>query len=369
MTLGHYPVMTLEEAKQAHLDNMRVLAQDKDLMTHRKEELEAQVTAANSGFGDVAGEWLKHKLSNKDSMPANSTIASWERDIKLASQAWGNRPISEITPKMVITLCAQLQETRIETGRRVKSTVQRIFTYAIGHGLMDSNPALAITGLLLTAPTRHQPAITSPPQFGKLLRDIDTLHDCNERTALQLLTLLFTRSGDMCAMKWSDIDFNAAQWTLAPQKGQGRSDMVDSLIIPLPRQAIAILRNQQQHTGEYEYVFHSKTRQVAAHMGKQNLSLHLKKLSNGVWAGKHVPHGFRASAITMIQEQLKYPQNLPDMQSGHKVRDGNGTAYNRVKFIDERTIMMQDWADYQDQLKAGTVVIRANFKQKALALG
>lgn len=71
----------------------------------------------------------------------------------------------------------------------------------------------------------------------------------------------------------------------------------------------------------------------------------------------------------MIQEQLKYEKYLPDMQSGHAIKDNNGTAYNRVQFVEERTVMMKEWADYQDKLRAGTTVIRANFKQQVKAFG
>lgn len=252
-------------------------------------------------------------------------------------------------------------------GKRLKNTCERIFKYACGRDYMTTNPAKDIE-IRTTKATKHQPAITNPIQFGKLLRDIDALDESNERAALQLMALLFTRSGDMCAMKWSDIDFEGAQWTLAPQKGQGRSDMVDSLIIPLPKQAIAILREQQQRTGSHEYVFYSSTHK-AQHINKQRLSATLNKLDNGSWAGKHVPHGFRASAITMIQEQLKYEKYLPDMQSGHAIKDNNGTAYNRVQFVEERTKMMNEWADYQDALKAEKTIIRANFKQQVKRLG
>lgn len=65
----------------------------------------------------------------------------------------------------------------------------------------------------------------------------------------------------------------------------------------------------------------------------------------------HTPHGFRASAITMIQEQLNYPKYLPDSQAGHKTKDSNGEAYSRMTYLNERTEMMQAWADYLDELK------------------
>lgn len=363
ITLGQYPVMTLREAKQAHLDNLRVLAHGHDPIAHREQALKAQEVIADSGFSDVAEAWKKQQVSDK----AASTIKSYERDIKIATAAFKNMPVNQITKKMMTELCASVQEKHIERGKRLKNTCERIFKYACGRDYVTINPAKDIE-IRTTKATKHQPAIINPIQFGKLLRDIDALDDSNERAALQLLALLFTRSGDMSAMKWSDIDLEGAQWTLTPQKGQGRSDMVDSLIIPLPTQAIAILREQQQRTGSHEYVFYSSTHK-AQHINKQRLSATLNTLNNGVWAGKHVPHGFRASAITMIQEQLKYEKHLPDMQSGHAIKDNNGTAYNRVKFIDERTAMLQAWADYQDALKAGKAVIHANFKQQVKRLG
>ena len=363
ITVGQYPVMTLREAKQAHLDNLRVLAQGHDPIAYREQALKAQEVIANSGFADVANAWLKQQASDK----AASTVKSYERDIEIAKTEFKNIPVNQITKKMMTELCASVQEKHIERGKRLKNTCERIFKYACGRDYMTTNPAKDIE-IRTTKATKHQPAITNPIQFGKLLRDIDALDESNERAALQLMALLFTRSGDMCAMKWSDIDFEGAQWTLAPQKGQGRSDMVDSLIIPLPKQAIAILREQQQRTGSQEYVFYSSTHK-AQHINKQRLSATLNKLDNGSWAGKHVPHGFRASAITMIQEQLKYEKYLPDMQSGHAIKDNNGTAYNRVKFVEERTRMMTDWANYQDALKAEKTIIRANFKQQVKRLG
>ena len=233
ITVGQYPVMTLREAKQAHLDNLRVLAQGHDPITHREQALKAQEVIANSGFADVAEAWVALRVSDK----APSTIKSYKRDIAIATAEFKNMPVNQITRKMIIELCTSVQEKHTERGKRVRSTCERIFNHARDCEYMDSNPASDIE--LPTAPTKHQPAITNPIQFGKLLRDINALDESNERAALQLMALLFTRSGDMCAMKWSDIDFEGAQWTLAPQKGQGRSDMVDSLIIPLPKQAIA----------------------------------------------------------------------------------------------------------------------------------
>lgn len=363
MTIGQYPAMKLEQARQAHNDNMRLLAQSIDPITYREQERLAQAAAINNGFTSVADSWLEHMTSNKNNMPSLSAIAEWQRQLAFAIKAWGNMPVKAITTPMVLSLCRAIQKDRIETGRRVRSLCERVFAHAIGNGLLDMNPAMQVKGLLLTPSKNHMPALETPLPFGQLIRDIDQLPDNDERTALQLMALLFTRSSDMCEAKWTDIDFNSKQWTLKPKKGRGRSDMVDSLIIPLPAQAVAILKSQYDKTGMYDYVFYNHRRKTKPYLDKQRLNLAINSIKDGYYINKHVPHGFRASAITMIQEQLKIANYLPDMQSGHAVKDSNGTAYNRAKFIEERTEMMQAWADYQDELRAGTSLIRANFKQ------
>nr|QJS05816.1 phage integrase [Psychrobacter sp.] len=363
MTLGEYPYMTLEQARAAHTANMSLLSQSIDPMTHREQQRIAQAAAMNNGFVDVANQWLADKTSNKNNMPALKTVKEWHRLIGFAVNEWGKTPVKDITPPMVLELCRKLQSDKIETGKRVRSMCERIFAFAVGKGLIKNNPAFEVKGLMLTSQTTHQHAITTPVPFAQLLKDIDALKDSNERTALQLIALLFTRGGDTVAAKWCDIDFEAAQWTLTPQKGQSRSDMVDELIIPLPAQAIAILKCQYEKTGMYEHVFHTHRTRKTKHTNIEKLSVTLSTMKDGYYKGKHVPHGFRASALTMIQEQLSYAHHLPDIQLGHTVKDNNGAAYNRAKFITERTEMLQKWADYQDELRTGTSLIRANFKQ------
>lgn len=359
MTIGQYPAITLDQARQAHAENMRLLAQNIDPITHREQQHKAQANAIDNSFKNVVDSWLNFMTSNKNNPPSQSAIYNWKRLLRYAVEAWGDKPINEIDTPMVLELCLGIQKNYIQTGTRVRGMCERVFAYAIGAGMIKVNPALQVKGLLMTNKAKHQPAITNPIEFGKLLKDIYAMDDSHERTALQLLALLFTRISDMCEAKWSDIDLDNGVWSLQPKKGRGRSDMVESLIIPLPTQAIDILKKQHIKTGLHEYVFYNHRRQNNPFLDRHRINLALTECG---YTGKHVPHGFRASAITMIQEQLKYPKYLPDMQSGHKLKDNNGEAYSRVKFLDERTAMMQKWADYLDKLRAGENVIHASFK-------
>ena len=367
MTIGQYPAISLEQARTAHSANVALLAQSIDPMMHREQEYQAKIASMNNTVAAVAKSWLAHSIEIQK--PKVSTLKTWTHGVKLVIKEWGNTPVKDVTTPMVLSFCKSIQVKHIDTGRRMRSMCDRIFGFAIVQGYMSVNPAKDISSYLSSAPVQNHDAIVSPVPFAKLLRDIDALPDNNDRTALQLVALLFTRVGDMCAMKWSDIDFDAAQWMLTPQKGVGRGDMVNELIIPLPKQAIAILERQREKTGAYEHVFHNHRKQKNLYMNSSRLSDTLRNMKNGYYKGKHVPHGFRASALTMLQEQLGYPNHLADAALGHAVKDINGAAYNRAKFIEQRRDMMAAWADYIDQLKVGNTIIRADFKAKAQKLG
>ena len=123
--------------------------------------------------------------------------------------------------------------------------------------------------------------------------------------------------------------------------------MVASLVVPLPAQAIELLQGLHEQTGHTDYVFYNNRR-------KEKFE-HQQQLNKFLWRlgykDVHTPHGFRASARTLMVEQLGVSETLIELQLGHNVRDANGRAYNRVTMIDKRRDMMQKWADYLDQLR------------------
>lgn len=370
MTIGTYPYTTLAQARVKHTENMVLLDQMIDPIAQRDADHKAKIQELTHGFGDVARQWIEKE---SDGM-SKQTLTGWERSVQSGIDAWGKDiPIKNITRSMVLKLCEDVSKDTPATAKRMAGVYKRIFSHALMRELVDINPAAEIAGQLKTNKVVHQPAIIKPMPFGKLLRDIDAMPHTHERTALQLIALLFARVGDMSAAKWSDIDFDAAQWTLIPEKSGSRTDMVDELVVPLPKQAIALLKEQYKQTGHREYVFHNqrRVRRIGngPYLNSAKISRKLGLINDGRYKGVHVPHGFRASALTMLQEQLGYPNHLADAALGHAVKDTNGAAYNRAKFIAERTEMMQAYADYLDELKTGNTVIHASFKAKAQKLG
>lgn len=381
MTLGQYPALTLEQARRVYNDNMSMLAQMLDPITQRDNERTKQAAAINNTFQAVADDWLSELTDNPDHQPATSTLRNVHNYLRPLTDAFGKLPVSEITTQQVLALCRDIQREYVHKGNRVKHMAQRIFAHAVLKGLIEYNPVTQLSGAKALKPTRtkHHASLTDPKDFAVLLRDIDGLSDKHvyNKPILKLLTLTFARVGDICAMKWADIDLNAKQWAFRPQKGQRREDMVESLVVPLAPQAIAIIGRMQSLTGGHDYVFHNPKRKKGPYQDPQlvNKVLNDPSMNSGGigvnYEGRgykevHTPHGFRASAKTMLMERLGYDELLTEIQLGHQMLNKYGKAYNRMQAVPERTRMMTEWANYLDDIKAGKFdnVIHASFKQQ-----
>ena len=226
-------------------------------------------------------------------------------------------------------------------------------------------------GTLRSHNPSHQPAITEPEQFAKLLNDIDQLDDTSQlynKRILQLLALTFVRIGDLCSMQWADINWLTKEWKFQPQKAGHRADMVANLVIPLATQAIEILKQMQELTGDKDYVFYNERRRKAPYHHRQEINkvLNSDLMNDGKgYKGIHSPHGFRSSAKTMLMERLGYDELITELALGHAMLNQYGRAYNRMEGLDQRKIMMKEWANYLDDLRAGKFdnVIYPNFKQ------
>lgn len=154
-------------------------------------------------------------------------------------------------------------------------------------------------------------------------------------------------------MKWADIDLVNKQWAFRPQKAGRRVDMTD-LVIPLSAQVVSILEGMKAKTGEYDYVFYNPKRkhQKYTHQQEINKVLNSEMMNEGKsYKGIHSPHGFRASAKTMLMERLGYDELITELQLGHRMVNSYGNAYARMDMLEQRIKMMDEWGIYLDKLK------------------
>ncbi|MFW2177911.1 MULTISPECIES: tyrosine-type recombinase/integrase [unclassified Moraxella] len=354
ISLGVYPSISLARAGELWQEYTELLSKNIDPKSHR-EQVKQNIIDENRNTFDYFSQCYFKTI---ESTLADNTINRKRNHIALLCSYLGDMPISEISSPKMLEVLLDIQQHSLQANgvptqkaERCASIASDIFTYAITRGHCINNPAMLMKSQLDKPRYGHRPAIIKPLAFGQLLRDIESIAnkvDANTITSLRLLPLLFVRNGDLRHMKWGDIDFEESKWRFQPMKGKGRENMVHEMVVPLSKQAIEILKHHYQFTGHTDYVFHSTSAKKKGVISDVTANNHLKELG---YKDIHCVHGFRASAKTMLQEQLKYPAVIVEMGLGHITKDQNGTAYGRFEFLDDRIEMMQTWADYLDALR------------------
>jgi integrase len=169
--------------------------------------------------------------------------------------------------------------------------------------------------------------------------------------------MLFLRPGELRHARWSEFDLDRSEWAIPALRMKARKQ--EKLtgkphFVPLPRQAVAILKDLEKLTGRPDgYVFRGE-RDHDRPMSDSTVNAALRAL--GFAADKVTGHGFRATARTLLAEELGFRTEVIEAQLAHAVRDANGRAYNRTEFIGERKVMMQKWANFLEQIQVGRKV-------------
>ena len=365
ISIGIYPSISYARACEVWREYEDLLSKGIDPKLHREEIKKIIISKTKNSFNHFAWEYF----DSLDKTQKSNTLIRKKGRLELICSYIGNEPISEISSPRMLEIFLDIQAKTLNKDGKPTDKAERcagiasdVFVYAGARGFCSSNPAALIKSQLAKSSYGHRPAITKPKELAKLLRDIETIEgDPNTINSLRLLALLFVRNGDLRRMRWADLDLEAGRWTLKPLKGQGKVNMVKDMVVPLPRQAVAILRAQQKINGHTKFVFYSETAKKHQIISDATANKRLKDLG---YKDIHCAHGFRATAKTILQEQLKYPLVLVEMALGHTTKDPNGTAYGRFEYIDDRSEMMQNWADYLDALREGrdTAKFRADVK-------
>ena len=347
LSLGVYPLVSLEEARRRCDEGRRLLATGIDPSQHRKIEKQRHAVKSSTSFEAVSREWYEKHSPVWASGHSTRVLRLFERDI----WPWlRNRPITEIAAPELLTTVRRIEARGAgETAHRALSTCGQVFRYAVATGRAERDPSGDLRGALAPIQGGHFAAATEPKHLAKILRQIDAYEGTLiVRSAMRLAPLVFVRPGELRKAEWEHIDLEGAEWRFRTSKTK------TDHIVPLSRQAVAILREIHPLTGRGKYVFPS-ARGSKRPMSDNAVLVAMRTMDIGreLMTG----HGFRAAARTILDEVLKVRVDLIEHQLAHVVKDPNGRAYNRTSFLPERTKMMQQWADYLDRLKASADVI------------
>jgi integrase len=362
LSLGTYPATGLKLAREKADAARQLVAAGADPSEHRqakKAEHAARAAGApSSTFEAVAREWYHVRREDWAPSYGDKIIRRLEVDVF----PWlGKLEVDAITPPHLLQVLRRIESRGvIETAHRALENCSQVFRYGIAIGRATTDPGRDLKDALKKPVPTHFPAITDPKRLGEFLRAAEGYQGTHVvRAALRLTPMLLLRPGELRHARWTELDLDGGIWTV-PAARMKRKKLGKlkgpAHIVPLPRQAVELLRELHPLTGEGEYVFRGE-RHHDRPMSDAAVNAAMRAMGFG--ADEVTGHGFRATARTMLAERLGVPAEVIEAQLAHSVRDQLGTAYNRTTFTDERTAMMQKWADYLDECRSGNVIVGA----------
>ena len=295
----------------------------------QEQQQQQQQLAKQTTLDSVLNDWYSLTLANK----AKSTQRNNQFNLKHISEALGAIPVSELTKEQIASFTLSLEKQgKIETAQRCLAIIQKVLDFA----QIERNVADKVK-IHTKKEVKHHAAIINPLQFAELLKRIDGYTGFYTASyALKILPHVFTRPNELLSLKWKNVDFDNKEIRYFATKT--KSDH----IVPLSNQVLAMLLELKQINKYSEYLFVSQIDNKQL-LSNGTLNGALRRI--GYTGQVQVAHGFRASARTMMAEQLNVPTEWIEAQLNHTVKDANGTAYNRTKYLKQRVCMMlqQEW--------------------------
>lgn len=227
----------------------------------------------------------------------------------------------------------------LDTARRVMQACGQIFMYAIATGRAERNPVPDLRGALKTPVTKHHAYLKAVelPDFLERLEGYDG--SLQTKLALRLLVLTFVRTIELRAAQWAEFDLDKGEWRIPAE----RMKMKEEHIVPLSRQAVAVLRELQSHSGNRQYVFPNQHNPISF-MSENTMLYALYRMG---YHSRTTGHGFRSTASTILNEN-GFIADVIERQLAHGEPNKVRAAYNHAQYLPERRKMMQWWADYLD---------------------
>jgi integrase len=353
LALGVYPEVSLRLARERRDEARKLLTVNRDPGVERK--VEKARTAGAESFDAVAAEWQAKNRARWSEAHAERLQAAYRNDLQ---PHLGNVPVRELNAPVILAALRRVEARgALEQARRCKAFCNGVMRYAVATGLADRNPVTDLAGAMETRTVRHHASITDPKKVGKLIRDIRAYDGFFvTKCALELLPLVFTRPGELRKAEWPEFDLDAAEWRIPAH----RMKMREQHIVPLSKQAIAVLRRLHQVTGHRALLFPG-VRHHDKPLSENTLNAALRYLGYG--KDEITGHGFRSMASTLLNER-GWNRDAIERQLAHAERDKIRGAYNYAEHLPARRRMMQAWADRLDALAEGAAVVPISVKEK-----
>ncbi|EIV7921908.1 tyrosine-type recombinase/integrase [Klebsiella pneumoniae] len=352
--LGAYPDVSLAYARQQRDGIRKLLTQNINPSQQRIAEKAAR--SPEKTFKHVALSWHKSNRTWSENH-ASRLLASMNNHI---FPVIGHLPVAELKPRHFIDLLKGIeQKGLLEVAARTRQHMCNIMRHAVHQGMIESNPASNLEGIIAAPVKRHYPALPLE-RLPELLSRIDGYHQGRELTRLAVsLTLhVFIRSSELRFARWTEISFTNKIWTIPatrePLPGVRYSSrgakMRTPHIVPLSQQTIDILKQIREISGDQELLFpsiHNPSRPMSENTVNKALRLMEYNTKEDVCG-----HGFRAMACSALIESGLWSQDAVERQMSHQERNSVRAAYiHKAEHLEARKAMMQWWSDYLDRCR------------------
>lgn len=342
LALGVYPHITLAEARERRAEARKLLAHGTDPVEAKKEAKRLIIQKQHSTFEVVAREWHENRLAKWTPQHAKTILKRLEMHV---FSRIGSRAIADITTSELLTVMRKIEEHGGEIAHRLLQVCGQIFSYAVITDRTTINPAMSLRGALKPV-VKSNHAFIKPNELPEYLRNLKAYDGALQtKLAMKFLLLTFVRTGELRGAEWSEINLDKAEWRIPAE----RMKMREAHIVPLSRQAIAILKELQPLTGQRQYVFPNQHKPSGV-MSENTILFGLYRMG---YHSRATGHGFRSTASTVLNEH-GFPPDVIERQLAHGERDKVRAAYNHAQYLPERRKMMQWWADYLDEAAANS---------------
>ncbi|MDR8401711.1 integrase arm-type DNA-binding domain-containing protein [Paraburkholderia sp. USG1] len=345
MSFGDYPTVSLSDARERREAAKKLLASGADPARQRDDARRREAELSEARFSIVADEWIDARRARWSEGHAERIRKLLESDVY---PDLGKRSISEIRAPELLAVVRRIEKRgALEVAKKTLQICGQVFRYAVATDRAERDWSVDLRDALTSRPTTPMARIDESA-LPDLLRKIDAYQGEPEtRLALRFLNLTFVRTIELRHAEWSEIDIDRAEWRIPAEKMKKRRPH----IVPLSRQALAVLEEIRPLTGAGRWVFTSPVRR------NQPLSENFVLSALGRMGFRHIMtgHGFRGLASTILNER-EFNSDWIERQLAHVEGNGVRAAYNHAQYLPQRRKMMQCWADYLDEQRRSNVL-------------
>ncbi|MDD9340018.1 MAG: tyrosine-type recombinase/integrase [Providencia heimbachae] len=352
ISLGIYPVVTLNEARTKRDEARKQVANGINPSEARKSEKAATINQTENTFKNIALEWYEGRKDRWSVGYRDDMMDAFEKDV---FPYIGNRPIAEIKPMELLEVLSIMEKRgATEKLKKVRQRCGEVWKYAIITGRAEYNPAPDLASAFVPHKREHY-AHLSVSELPEFLSSIDKYMGSQiVRVALRVLILTGVRPGELRKAEWSEINFDTGAWEIPAEKMKMRRPH----IVPLSEQVIDLLKQIHPISGSYQYIFPSRT-DYRKHISDMALNTMIRRMG---YSGRATGHGFRHTMSTILHEQ-GYNTAWIETQLAHVDKNSIRGTYNHAQYIDGRRDMLQWYADYMGALENVDNVVHGKFKR------